>query len=85
MQFLNSFLLVLDTNGTVVNNAFNYISNDTYYVYNSSITNLTMAFWNQIQNPENYKTPLSVTNTENIKFISTINYFNQSNQTVLFI
>jgi hypothetical protein len=44
-----------------------------------------MAFWNQIQNPENYKTPLSVTNTENIKFISTINYFNQSNQTVLFI
>ena len=81
MQVLNSTLVVLSTAGVVVNDAFNYSSNATYYIYNTSITNLTMSFWDQVTDPKNYGVPFSIQNTRNVKLVATVNYLNTTNNT----
>ena len=82
MQTLNASLVVLADNGQVVNNAFNYTKNMTYFIYNTSITNLSVSFWDQIKDPKNFQKPFSIKDVHGTKLMTTIDYINTTNKTV---
>lgn len=82
MGFSNATLILLSSTGVVVNNAFNFISNETYYIYNNSITNFDNNLWQKIQDPQNLNQSFMITNTKNMKFVATINSLMSSNNTV---
>lgn len=84
MRFSNSTVILLSSTGVVVNNAFNFISNETYYIYNNSITNFDNNLWQKIQDPQNLNKSFLITNTNNMRFVATVNLLMSSNSTVSF-
>lgn len=85
MKILDSTLIVLSVNGVVVNNAFNYLLNSTYYIYNSSITNFSMDLWLSIQDPINLEKAFRISNSQNIKYVCTVSQIFSYNTTVKII
>ncbi len=87
MKLLNSNLFVLSTTGVVVNHPFGYSTNETYYIFNSSITNFTQDFWNKIQDPKSFESgePIRISNNKNVKYVATVSTIITNNNTVFFI
>ena len=82
MQTLNASLVILANDGQVVNNAFNYTKNMTYYIYNTSITNISGSFWDQIKDPKNFQRAFSIKDVHDTSLMTTIDYINTTNNTV---
>ena len=84
MQFLNSNMIVLNLQGIVVNNAFNYSSDNSYHINCTNITKLNNDFWITVQNPDNIEKSLTITNANNEIFLVTISTIISYNDTVLY-
>lgn len=70
MKFLNSNLILLSSIGLVVNNAFNYtLTNDPYFIYNTSITKFGNDIWMKIIDQNNFEKPFLISNSENVNYV----------------